>query len=232
MSELGSIVEGDGLAQAAREAAEDVHDDGGGLGSVLAGETRGHGEAALALVKDKNGPGAPAEDQIALPVSDFLASINGLRPVVNGCAILDDAISATPLAPAAPPVAAAQIEPQPFRLLAGAIDEGVDRLRAQGPQTRLRARLEPARYLLWRPAFREAGADELAQHIVLFEDGASLPALKIGSGSEARAVSAGGQSVAPQFAADGGGAAPQFRGDGSQAFSGSPQKGDLLPFLV
>jgi len=88
MSELGSIVEGDGLAQVSREAAEDVHDNGSGLGGVLAGKPRGQGEAALALVKDENGTGAPAEDQITLPVPDFLTRINDLRPVMGGCAIL------------------------------------------------------------------------------------------------------------------------------------------------
>ena len=150
-------------------------------------------------MKGENGPGASAEDQIAFPMSDSLACINDLRPVVDGCAIFDHGLSLAPLAPAAPLVAAAQIEPQPLCLLAGAVDEGIDRLRAQGPQPWLRTALEPARYLFWRPAFRETQKHEPVQFIVLFEDGASLPALNVGSGSEARTVTAGGQSVTAQL---------------------------------
>ena len=48
MSELGSIVEGDGLAQLRRNAAEDAHDNGGRFSGVLACEAGGQGEAAFA----------------------------------------------------------------------------------------------------------------------------------------------------------------------------------------
>jgi len=47
VGELGSVVDGDGLALLPREVAENVHDDSGGLGDILAGEARSQGEAAF-----------------------------------------------------------------------------------------------------------------------------------------------------------------------------------------
>ena len=52
--------EADGFLQATQEVAVEVHDDSGDPDGVLAGEPRGQSEAAFALVKDENGPGALA----------------------------------------------------------------------------------------------------------------------------------------------------------------------------
>ena len=65
--------------------------------------------------------------------------------------------------------------------LRSAIDEGVDRLRHQCPQSTLGALRQPPSDLLGRPAFGQALNDEVAQAIVAFEDGRPLPSLKIGS---------------------------------------------------
>jgi len=210
---------------------EDAHDDGGRFGGVLAREAGGQGEAAFALVKDKDRPGAFAEDEIALPVAGFFTCINGLRPVMDGRAILDRDPFPALLAPAAPLFAAAQIEPELFPGLAGPVDEGVYGLRGQREQALLRAAFQPARNLFRRPAFREPGAHEGTPLFVLFEDGASLPALNIGSVSEARRVPSGGQPVALQLAADCGRMPPQRLGDGTHAMPGGPENGDLLSFL-
>ena len=76
---------------------------------------------------------------------------------------------------------AGKIAPQFLRLLPGAIDEGVDGLAADRPQTTLGTALKPAGDLFGRPAFGQAIANEARQRLIPLNERTSLSTQKIGA---------------------------------------------------
>ena len=93
-----------------------------------------------------------------------------------------------------------QITPQLLGLLGGAVDEGVDRLAAHGPQTAFVSGFQPARNLLGRPPFGEAVENEAPQGSVFLDQRFTPPAQLISSGGVKRRVAPAGQPIARQFA--------------------------------
>ena len=93
-----------------------------------------------------------------------------------------------------------EITPQLLGLLGGAVDEGVDRLAAHGPQTAFVSGFQPARNLLGRPSFCEAVENEAPQGCVFLDQRFTPPAQLISSGGVKRRVAPAGQPIARQFA--------------------------------
>ena len=136
--ERGVVVEGDRLAQNGVEAAEDRHDHRCRLGGALAGQACGERQPGLALVQHQHRAGPLADHQIALPVAYLGPVIDVFRPLMDGNSVLDR-VAGPPgrgFTPAL--VAAGQEAPELLGLLAGAIQEGVDRLHSDGAQPQLR----------------------------------------------------------------------------------------------
>jgi hypothetical protein len=88
------------------------------------------------------------------------------RPFMDGDAILYRISRRPRSARAAAFVTSREITPQLLGLLGGAVDEGVDRLAAHGPQTAFVSGFQPARDLLGRPPFCEAVENEAPQGLV------------------------------------------------------------------
>ena len=84
------------------------------------------------------------------------SGVDIFRPFMDGDAILYRISRRPRSARAAAFVMSREITPQLLGLLGGAVDEGVDRLAAHGPQTAFVSGFQPARDLLGRPPFCEA----------------------------------------------------------------------------
>jgi hypothetical protein len=111
-------------------------------------------------MQNAHGPRVLADDEVALPMTGFGFGVDILGPFVDGDAILDRISRRPRSAGTAAFVAAREITPQLLGFLGGSIDEGVDRLAADGSQTPFVSSLQPARDLLGRPSFRESVANE------------------------------------------------------------------------
>ena len=81
-------------------------------------------------------------------------------PFMDGDAILYGISRRPRSARAAAFVTSREITPQLLGLLGGAVDEGVDRLAAHGPQTAFVSGFQPAGNLLGRPPFCQAVENE------------------------------------------------------------------------
>ena len=146
-------------------------------------------------------------------MAGFAAAIDRGRPVVNRGAI-GDAAAGPARSPVPPPGAAAgQEPPQPLGLLRGAMDEGVDGLRAQGTQLALLAALQPAGDLLRRPGLEQPLMDEAAPALVAIEDRRPLPPAAVRALGIDRLMAALGQGIAPELAAEGRGDPTEPPGD-------------------
>ena len=126
LGEGGVVIESDRLAQSWIDPAEHREHDGDGLGGGLAGEARRKGQARFPLVQDEYGPGALADDEIALPVTGFGPGFDPLRSIVDGGAIPDRVARGSCAAGPAAAVAAREIAPQLLGFLGRTVDEGID----------------------------------------------------------------------------------------------------------
>ena len=111
-------------------------------------------------MENEHGPCAFADDEVALPMTSLGSGVDIFRPFMDGDAILYRISRRPRSARAAAFVTSRQITPQLLGLLGGAVDEGVDRLTAHGPQTAFVPGFQPARDLLGRPPFCEAVENE------------------------------------------------------------------------
>src|SRR5208282_2210826 len=109
----------------------------------------------LRSCKTRTGPGAFADDEVALPMAGLAAAFNGLRTIMDRRSILDGVARGSGAPRATAFVATRQITPQGLGLLCGPIDEGVDCLAADGPQPRFVPGFQPAGDLLGRPSLAE-----------------------------------------------------------------------------
>ena len=105
-------------------------------------------------MENEHGPCALADDEVALPMTSLGSGVDIFGPFMDGDAILYR-ISRRPRS-----ARAAAFVTSVLGLLGGAVDEGVDRLAAHGPQTAFVSGFQPARDLLGRPPFGEAVENE------------------------------------------------------------------------
>ena len=154
--EAGVVVERDRSAHPRVEPAESGHHRGNGLARGLAGQARHQRDPGLALVQHQHRAGASADHKIGFPVTCRLAGVGVVRSLRN-VGFLGDRVTGRPaVALAATGVVAGQVAPEPPRLLAGAVDPDVDRLRADRPQASLDPEPQPSGDLLGRPALGQA----------------------------------------------------------------------------
>jgi hypothetical protein len=98
---------------------------------------------------------------------------------------------------------AGQEAPEPFRLLAGAVDPTVDRLRADGAQAGLDPEPQPSGDLLGRPTFGQAVRDVGRELRIGLDRRLALAAQHVRPVGDVRPVRAAVERVAPQLARDG-----------------------------
>jgi hypothetical protein len=110
----------------------DRQHDRDGLSGCFPSEPGGESHPGFALMENEHGPGALADDEVALPMTGLGSGIDILGPLVDGDAILDHISRRPRPARTAAFVTAREITPQLLGLLSGAIDESVDRLAADG----------------------------------------------------------------------------------------------------
>src|ERR1041384_7528296 len=94
------------------------------------------------------------------------------------------------------------------------------------------AGLEPAGDLLRCPSFGEAITDEVPQPAIPFEDGFTLSAPLIGSGSVEWRIAATGQGVSAQLPRHGGFGPPYRLGDGADRTASRLQRSDFISFVI
>lgn len=135
LGEGGVIVESNGLAQRGFDAGEDRQHDRNGFGGGFSDEPRCERDAGFALMENEHGPCALADDEVALPMTSLGSGVDIFGPFMDGDAILYRISRRPRSARAAAFVTSREITPQLLGLLGGAVDEGVDRLAAHGPQT-------------------------------------------------------------------------------------------------
>ena len=104
------------------------------------------------------------------------SGVDIFRRFMDGDAILYGISRRPRSARAAAFVTSREITPQLLGLLGGAVDEGVDRLAAHGPQTAFVSGFQPARNLLGRPPFCEAVENEAPQGSVFLDQRFTPPA--------------------------------------------------------
>src|SRR5487761_985393 len=159
VGELGSVVEGDGLAQLAWQRGEHRLDGSGHGGRLLGGLTPNGEGSRRALMKGEDGLAIGAEEhEIGFPMAGT-GTIGGAgRTLGDGDAVLDmlDGASAFATAEASLALAARQIEAPGIVLGAGDLsgDEAIDALVADDRATLFAG--EPAGDLLRRPAAAQA----------------------------------------------------------------------------
>ena len=183
-------------------------------------------------MQDEHRPRPLADDEVAFPMTGFLARLDGVGPIMNRSAILDQFARGPSVTRPSAFVPMQQISPQGLGLLGGPIDEGVDRLATDNPQRQFVLRLEPTGDLLGRPTLGEAVSDEAAEAAVRFDDRFTPPARYVGSGGVKRRIPAGGERVAPQFPGNRGLGPPQDAGDAANRPSGRAQNSDLISFVL
>ena len=98
-------------------------------------------------MENEHGPCALADDEVALPMTSLGSGVDISGPFMDGDAILYRISRRPRSARAAAFVTSREITPQLLGLLGGAVDEGVDRLAAHGPQTAFVSGFQPARDL-------------------------------------------------------------------------------------
>src|SRR4051795_12158698 len=236
--ELRPAVEGDGPAGGLRQRLEGLADARDHRRRALVLVRQQEGEAAGAL--DERGhvrlAGLLAEDQqVALPVAEGLARPDLRRPVLDP-ALARDRGAARPAAVTGPAPAArlgqvaVEVIPPAFR----PVDVAVDGLVAdRRPAVRLL--LEPAGYLLRRPAGLQALGDVRAQALVGGQLAPPLPApsrqvLRVQREVAAEAAVAVAEAVPAEFAVDGGRVAAEPPGDLADRGAGldEPEQGASL----
>ena len=124
-----------------------------------------------------------------------------------------------------------EITPQLLGLLGGAVDEGVDRLAAHGPQTAF-VSFQPARDLLGRPPFCEAVENEAPQGSVFLDQRFTPPAQLISSGGVKRRVAPARQPIAGQFARDRRLRTADRPSDGADRMAQDFQQPNLFSFVI
>ena len=196
LGEGGIIVESNGPAQRGFDAGEDRQHDRDGFGGGFSDEPRCERDAGFALMENEHGPCALADDEVALPMTSLGSGVDIFGPFMDGDAILYGISRRPRSARAAAFVTSREITPQLLGLLGGAVDEGVDRLAAHGPQTAFVSGFQPARDLLGRPPFCEAVENEAPQVSVFLDQRFTPPAQLISSGGVKRRVAPAGQPVA------------------------------------
>ena len=196
LGEGGVIVESNGLAQRGFDAGEHRQHDRNGFGGGFSDEPRCERDAGFALMENEHGPCALADDEVALPMTSLGSGVDIFGPFMDGDAILYRISRRPRSARAAAFVTSREITPQLLGLLSGAVDEGVDRLAAHGPQTAFVPGFQPARDLLGRPPFGEAVENEAPQGSVFLDQRFTPPAQLISSGGVKRRVAPAGQPVA------------------------------------
>jgi hypothetical protein len=203
--ELGSVIEGDGLAQLGGQGGEQRGDGiGDGAGSLvgLAPDDEGAGRA---FVESENDLSISAEEhEIGLPMTGARAIGGDDGAQGNGDAIFDvlGRASATTAAEAALALATRQIEPPGVVFGAGDLsgDEAIDRLMADDDAAMLAG--EPSRNLLWRPATRQARENQ-GLELGLAQQLAAAPPPRFGSLlGEARLIADFVAAVALQLTSD------------------------------
>jgi len=162
LSELGAVIEGDGLAQrlwqGIEEAEQEVCDEACGLmGGALADEDTGG-----AFVECEDGLAIGGEEhEVALPMSGHAAVLGLARPFGDGDAVLDEVCGASALltAKAALGFGAGQIAAPGEVLMAGdlGVDEAVDGFVADDRSAVLQG--QPASGLFRRQAVSEPVED-------------------------------------------------------------------------
>ena len=184
--ELGTVVEGDGLAQFYRQVGEEPHEMPRNAVGGLVGRPGRQQQAGLALVDGEHGLTVSGEQhEVGFPVARGLA-IGGLAgPFGHAHTAVNEACrtAAPAAAKPSPALAAGQIAPPAVVLGAGdlGVDEAIDALVADHRSAGL-AR-QPSGDLFGRPARGEAVQDEAAQIGLAFEARARpapRPALVLG----------------------------------------------------
>ncbi len=101
LGELRAVVAGDGAPSGPRQAFEEAGEAGGGGLGGLARQAGGEGQAGLALDGGQKIASLGAEPhEVALPMAELIAGINGLSALMNGAAVRDRAAPAFETAPA------------------------------------------------------------------------------------------------------------------------------------
>src|SRR4051812_1764766 len=170
--ELGSVVEGDGLAHGRGQRGEQLGDGFGDGACGLSGGLDGEEDAGGSLVQGEDGLAvAGEEDEVGLPVSWGGAVLRGGGAFGDGDAVLDVEGRAAASAAAASAFAFGAREVVAPGVVGVAVDlgldEAVDGLGAD--QAAAMAASEGAADLLGRPAAGEAGEDAVAQGLLALE---------------------------------------------------------------
>jgi len=170
--ELGTVVEGDGLAQRLREAAEQPEEMAGNAVGHFVGQSDGKQQARLAFVHGQDRLTVFGEHhQIGFPVPAGGAIGSLDRAFGQGNAAFNEVLRAAtfPAAAAAFALAARQTAPPAIVLGAGklGVNEAVDTLIRDHLVTPLA--LEPAGNLLGRPTACEPLNDGCSQALIAFQ---------------------------------------------------------------
>jgi hypothetical protein len=177
-SELGAIVEGDGLTERLRQTGEQIEEMSGDAVRCLAGQSDRQQEAGLALMHGQDRLAVFCEHhQVGLPMSAGGAIGDLFWPVCHGNTAFNEVCRASALSAAAASfaLAAGQIVPPAVVLGAGklGVDETIDAL--IGDHLAALLALEPAGDLFGRPPACEPLNDGCSQALVSFQ-ARSLPA--------------------------------------------------------
>jgi len=186
----------------------------------------------FSFVENEDWSGSLADDEVALPMAGLSASIDRFRAIVDGDAVPDGVARRSGPAGSSAFVTMGEIAPELLALLGCPIDEGIDGLAANAPQTKLVAGSEPAGDLLRRPSFRQTVADEGPQGRVFFQNGLSRSAQQVGAGGVKRRVAPAWQSVAPQLTGHGRFCPAEGSGNRANRLPRGMQNGDLVSFSV
>ena len=238
LSELGAVIEGDGLAPGGRERFEQVdeaceHGRGGFVG--LAGEAQ---MAGGAFVKDQDGLAVFSEEhEIGFPGAGPGAVVGFRGAIVNRHAVREEVHrAASASAESSPAGLAARQEAVPVILLGGAVvDKAVNRL-VRDHRLAVHA-AQPAGDLLGGPAFQQAFPHRGAQLGRGGELVGSAPlAAPVGERLRPQRIvtsfpGLGHQAVAPQFPANGRRRATEANSDRPLRFTVCMQTVNLNPLL-
>ena len=187
--------------------------------------------AGLALVQHQHRAGPFADHQISFPVPHRLARVSVARSLRN-VGFLGDRVARRPgVALPATGVGAGQEAPEPSRLLAGAVDPAVDRLRADRPQAGLDPEPQPSGDLLRRPALGQAVRDIGRELRVRLQRRPALAAQHVRPVRHVRPVGAAVERVAPQLARDGRSRPTERPADRPKRKAVGLQIGEPIPFI-
>ena len=205
LSELGSVVEGDGLAKFAWQGSKQGLDGGGDGCGMFAGLAADGEDSGGSLVQGEDGLAVGSEEhEVGFPMS-WVGAVGGLiGPQGNGNAAFDVQgwAAAFAAAPAPPGLGSGQVEAPGVVLGSGDLggDEAVDGFMADEASAVFA--FEAAGDLLGRPAFFQAVEDQGLEVGIAQELGAS-PAPGLGLfGGVARPIAGLAVAVALQLARD------------------------------